>query len=115
MGGWCLGSALCCAGTMCCRALCMPCKRAGVHAKNYAKIGYTFFQVVWIAVALIFFFLSDKLINVSWIQWIAGDTVKDVPKSDELAIQFVARMSFILLMFHTLIFLITLARNDFAA
>ena len=66
MGGWCLGSALCCAGSMCCNMLCMPCKKAGVHTKNYAKIGYTFFQVVWIGLALLFFFLSDKLVNVDF-------------------------------------------------
>lgn len=36
-------------------------------------------------------------------------------KSDALAIEFVGRMSFILLLFHILIFLITLARNKIAA
>lgn len=93
----------------------MPCRKAGVHAKNYAKIGYTFFQVVWMAVALLFFFLSDRLVRVDWIAQMAGGHLDNIEKSDELAIQFVARMSFILLLFHALIFLITLARNEMAA
>ena len=112
--GCCLGSALCCAGSLCCSMLCMPCKAAGVHAKNYSKIGYTFFQVVWMAIALLFFFLSDQLVNVSFIKQMLPDKIT-IHKSDELAIQFVGRMSFILLLFHALIFLICLARNEMAA
>ena len=99
--GCCIGSAICCAGAMCCRALCAPCKAAGVHAKNYAKIGYTAFQVLWMGVALLLFFLSDKLVDVPWIARMAGERA-GLAKTDELAIQFVARMSFILLLFHLL-------------
>ena len=73
MGGWCLGSALCCAGSICCNMLCMPCRKAGVHSKNYAKIGYTFFQVLMIGLSLIFFFLSNELVNVSWLNTLITD------------------------------------------
>ena len=113
--GCCLGSALCCAGSLCCSMLCMPCKAAGVHAKNYSKIGYTFFQVIWMAVALLLFFLSDELVHVEWLKTLTRGSLDHLQQSDELAIQFVARMSFILLLFHSLIFLITLARNEMAA
>ena len=65
--------------------LCAPCRSAGVHAKNYAKVGYTFFQVVWMALALLLFFLSDKLVEVHWIAQMAGDRA-GLPKTDELAI-----------------------------
>lgn len=66
--------------------LCMPCKKAGVHAKNYAKIGYTFFQIVWMAVALLLFFLSDKLKDVHWIAQMAGYSDSDLTPTDALAI-----------------------------
>jgi len=70
-------------------------------------------------VALVLFFLSDKLIKQEWFARMIPDNILDssdaMLKSDTLAVQFVGRMSFILLLFHTLIFLITLARNEMAA
>jgi len=45
----------------------------------------------------------------------ALSTANHKSKGDALAIQFVGRMSFVLLLFHTLVFLITLERGEFAA
>ena len=42
----------------------MPCKSAGVASRNFAKIGYTFFQALCMGVATILFFYSGKLENV---------------------------------------------------
>jgi hypothetical protein len=67
----CATEALCCAGSLCCSLICLPCKHAGVPAKNFAKIGYTFLQMIFLSIALILMFNSDKLQNLadkfSWI------------------------------------------------
>ena len=39
----CAGAALCCAGAKCCGCMCAPCAKAGVHKKNFAKIGFVIF------------------------------------------------------------------------
>jgi len=69
--------------------------------------------------ALILFLTSDKLVNNKYVsQMIPKDalsTATDKSKGDALAIQFVGRMSFILLLFHSLVFLIILERGEFAA
>lgn len=43
------------------------------------------------------------------------DPASKINIDDDLAIQIVARMSFVLVLFHCLIFVITLARNEMAA
>lgn len=60
----CAGAALCCAGQACCNCLCAPCRKMGVHAKNFAKIGYVVFQFFWIMVAIILLFTAKKLVEV---------------------------------------------------
>ena len=75
--GFCIGSALCCAGQMCCGLLCKPCSALGVHAKNYTKVGYTFFQLFWVLFGLFMFMISDKLMKVKIVsQMIGTDVVK---------------------------------------
>jgi len=87
----------------------------GVAAKNYAKIGYTFNQVVWMLVAMVLFFCSDTLVKQEWLRHMLPDSVVAAGnaqgQSDALAVQFAGRMSFVLALFHILIFLICLARN----
>jgi hypothetical protein len=65
MGGLlcCAGSALCCAGQALCACLCCPCRKAGVHAKNFAKIGYAIFQVLFMLIALSLMFSAKKIVN----------------------------------------------------
>ena len=65
--GCCLGSALCCAGSCLCSALCFPCKKAGVAAHNYSKVGYTFFQIMFMGVAMIFFALTGRIWDLTQI------------------------------------------------
>ena len=43
------------------------------------------------------------------------DTSSDVETKDVVAINFISRMSFIMLLFHALIFVVILARNETAA
>jgi len=113
-----MGGFLCCAGAACCAAVCAPCGAMGVAAKNYSKIGYTFNQVVWMLVAMVLFFCSDTLVKQEWLRHMLPASVvsDDIQgQSDALAIQFAGRMSFVLALFHILIFLICLARNQMAA
>ena len=58
-----VSSALCCAGAMCCSCLCSPCRRAGVPDKNFAKIGYVFFQIAWIGIALLLMITAKDLVD----------------------------------------------------
>jgi len=108
----CVGSALCCAGTMCCSCLCKPCAMAGVHAKNFAKIGYTVFQLVWLLFALIVMF------NASWFHWMIPNKLMECPfdvgitdRDVCMGTSIMLRVSFSLLIFHTFVFLFTLMRN----
>jgi hypothetical protein len=91
----------------------MPCKKAGVPSRNFAKIGYTFFQSVCMLVAMILFFFSDQL-EKKMPKAMRICTNKDFDERNCLAIGFISRMSFVLACFHALIFLITLARNKMA-
>ena len=123
----CATEAICCAGSLCCSLLCLPCKRAGVPAKNFAKIGYTIFQLIFVVVGLILMWnaknLGDKSDSWPW-RWFASDdseSLRDCPESFKLddnaclGTALMLRMSLSLCIFHTLVFLIILARNDLVA
>jgi hypothetical protein len=60
----CAGTAVCCAGQACCSCLCAPCAKMGVHAKNFAKVGYVCFQAFWILVSIILLFTARKMVDV---------------------------------------------------
>lgn len=86
-------------------------------SRNFAKIGYTFFQAAWMGVALLLFFFSNKLQNHMPDQMVIckdKDGNEDFNKVSCLQIGFIARMSFILTIFHAFVFIITLARNEMA-
>jgi len=36
----------------------------GVHSKNFAKIGYVVFQMLWIIIAIILLYTAKKLVDV---------------------------------------------------
>ena len=88
---------------------------AGVAAKNYAKIGFTVFQMFWIVLSLIIMFNSDKF------EWMFTPEMTDCPPDMNLTrnlcfgTSLLMRMSFSLLCFHFLVFLILLGRNEAAA
>jgi hypothetical protein len=46
-------TACCCAGAVCCECMCIPFKMFGVAAKNFSKIGYVAFQIVWLLITLL--------------------------------------------------------------
>lgn len=122
----CATEALCCAGSLCCSLLCLPCKHAGVPAKNFAKIGYTFFQMIFLTIALILMFNAAKLEEFrdkfSWL--FSGDDVDGMSVCPDqlqlspevcLGTSLMLRMSFALAIFHTFVFILILARNDIVA
>ena len=125
----CATEAICCAGSLCCSLLCLPCKHAGVPAKNFAKIGYTIFQLIFVIVGLILMWNAQKLGDMSnswpwrWFSSDDADSLKDCPAEFNLGLDenaclgtaLMLRMSFALCIFHTLVFLIILARNDLVA
>jgi hypothetical protein len=42
--------------------LCGICSKAGVPAKNFSKLGYVFFQLSWIVIAIVLLLVKD-LVN----------------------------------------------------
>lgn len=73
------------------------------------------FQLFWILFSLFMFLISDKILKAKMVAQMVGSEVDDVAKEDDLSVQIVARISFVLLLFHSVIFVITLARNEVAA
>jgi hypothetical protein len=63
----CVGTAICCAGQACCSLLCCACKACGVHGKNFARIGYVFFQIFFMAMSLLGAYLTEKIFT--WYEW----------------------------------------------
>jgi Serine incorporator (Serinc) len=85
----------------------------GVAAKNFAKLGYMFFQLFWIIVGITIFFLARHLVRIlpDWLQCPSesGDGTACLGPSA------IIRMSFVLAGFHLTVFIITLTRGTFAA
>lgn len=109
----CAGAAACCAGRACCSCLCMPCARMGISAKNFAKLGYVFFQLFWIIIGIMIFFLARHLVNI------LPDFLQCPSQSGDgtacLGPSAIIRMSFILACFHLVVFIVTLTRGTFAS
>ena len=104
-------SACCCAGACCCECLCLPMKMIGVSAKHFSKIGYVMFNLFWILLAI------GTLYAGSWFAGWAKWTGISCPGNNETCFTAfgLVRMSFVLMCFQFLIFLVTLARNHCAA
>ena len=111
--GACVGAAICCAGKICCDAMCLPAKALGVASKNYAKIGYVIFDLFWILMGIISFY------GFSWAaDWTTvGDEcdLAEVGSSACLAASGMVRISWSLAIFHFFIFCVICLRNDCAA
>lgn len=109
----CAGATACCAGQACCGLLCAPCSKAGVQKKNFAKIGYVFFQFFWIIVSIILLFTAKKLVEIlpHFLQCPSqsGDNAACMGPSA------IIRMSFVLACLHTVVLCVILARNTAAS
>ena len=55
--------ALCCAGAACCNLMCAPARALGIASKNYAKMGYVMFQILWIIITVIMMFAMRHVID----------------------------------------------------
>lgn len=61
-------SVCCCAGALCCECLCIPVKAFGVAAKNFSKVGYVFFQLFWILLAIGTMYAGTWFVD--WTSWV---------------------------------------------
>ena len=87
---------------------------AGVAAKNYAKVGYVFFQVGMIVLSVIAYYLWIWLADSSVADF-AGFGCSDLNDGACAGASTIIRMSFVLACFHLLMLLVTLPRNKCAA
>ena len=112
--GSCLGMACCCAGSVCCSLLCTPCRAAGVAGKNFAKIGYVVFQLVWIGFTILMMYLMRHAIDYT--EYIGLDCPNESGGSKACAgASAIVRLSLALAIFHAVMFGITCLRNNGAA
>ena len=112
--GFCVGSAICCAGAACCRCLCLPAKLAGVAAKNYAKIGYVVFSVSWLILTICCMYLFNWLFG--WTDTFGFDCPDASGGGNACAgASALVRTSWSLTIFHIIMLVICSLRTDFAA
>ena len=99
------GQAVCCAGQACCNCLWMACSEWGAHKKVFSKLGYIAISFFSIFLSFLFlFFAKDMKDQVSFFISI------NCPDGTEawFGISAVYRMSFALVVFHTLMLIILL-------
>lgn len=110
----CAGSALCCAGQLCCSCLCAPLKAAGVQAKQFSKIGYVVFDLIWILISITLMYTAYKLVD-----WQPLSALKCPDSAGGAANcmgpSVIIRMSFVLATMHVIVFLIATTRGTVAA
>lgn len=106
----CAGSAACCAGQACCSLLCLPCSKMGVNSKNFAKVGYVFFQIFWVLMSIMLLFTARHLVGVlpEYMQFCPDESGGATACLGPSAI---IRMSFVLACLHVFILCVILARN----
>lgn len=115
--GCCAGQALCCAGQMCCSCLCGLCQSNGVKKRNFSKIGYTVFQMIFIGIATALMFHAESLLKFRLYREPMTRCPPELTlsKAECLGVSIVLRMSFTLFCFHLLMFVIVCSRNSVAA
>lgn len=103
----CVGSALCCAGQAFCQIACCACSLCGINPKNFAKIAFVIFDLLWFGVAILIMFTMQPLFEkYDFLQCSDNSGGGDVC----LGVAAVLRMSFVLFIFHLFILLIMLPR-----
>ena len=107
----CAGNALCWAGQACCSCLCSACSACGIKSKVFSKIGYVVLSIFWTWVGLLMLFVVKDIFNSWFLDFI------HCPENNKawFGMSAVFRISFILVLFHLLVFLVCLMRNQFAA
>ena len=114
--GFCIGSALCCAGAACCKCLCLPAKAAGVAAKNFAKIGYVVFSVGMIIMVIVMMYIFNWLFDwTSWFGFECPTTGDEHGGSACTGASSLIRLSWALAIFHVIMLVIVSLRTGFAA
>ena len=102
----CCAEALCCAGTLCCKTLCCCCsKSCGSSRKTFYRLGYLFFSLIWIGIALILMYFGGKMFK--WFGLSCPGKSGD-QENVCLGVGAVMRISFTLAIFHLILGLICL-------
>ena len=106
----CCAQALCCAGTACCKSLCCCCsKSCGSSRKTFYRLGYLFFSLIWIFLALILMYFGGKMFK--WCGLSCPEEHGDI-ENVCLGVGAVMRMSFTLAIFHLILGLICLCPSN---
>ena len=112
--GMCIGSAICCAGSMCCSAICLPAKAAGVASKNFAKIGYVVFSLCWIILVICLMYLFNWIFG--WSDTFGVGCPEDLGGGTACAgASALIRISWALAIFHLIVLVIVALRTGWAA
>ena len=115
----CVGSALCCAGAACCKCLCSPCSKAGVHEKNFSRIGYVVFHLMSICLAMLMIYMMTWFSSPGG--WIDIFDCEELYHDQTLAPKAcvgsgsLIRMSWVLACFHAFMIITILPGGDAAA
>lgn len=109
----CVGSALCCAGRACCSCLCGMCSACGLNKRSFARVGYVFFNVFWMAFSFILLFTAKDVLE--WTKDYVDCPSESGSGSACMGQSALFRMSFVLGMFHIFIFLSILPRGGWSA
>lgn len=112
--GFCVGSAICCAGACCCKLLCIPAKAAGVAAKNFAKIGYVVFAISWLLLVICLMYLFNWIFDMSG--WFGFECPESLGGGSACAgASALIRISWALAIFHIIMLVVVSLRNSCAA
>ena len=104
----CIGSAACCAGEACCSAACCACKSCGVTPKNFPRITYVLFNLLWFAISILLMFTLQPLFQ----KYDFLECNKESGGGDAcLGTAAVLRMSFVLFVFHFLLIIMISPRR----
>lgn len=110
----CAGQAACCAGQACCSCLCGVCGKAGVPARNFSKLGYVFFQLFWMLMAITMILAKGWMDILPFIKC-PNPSASGDDRFECLGPSAIIRISFVLTIFHTIVFIVILFRNDAAS
>lgn len=90
--------------------MCSACRSCGVPGKLFAKIGYVVFSIFWILISFMLLFTAKDIFG-HWIKFI------HCPENNTacFGMSAVFRMSFILVLFHLLVFIVAVTRTKIAS
>ena len=102
----------CCITTACCNALCCICSKCGAPRRVFARLGYVVFSLICVVFSIIMLYFGNYIFSY-FNKFL--DCPDDHTKDSCLRISAVYRMSFILAIFHLVLFLICLCKSKISS